>query len=149
MIFVPAGMFRKDTFLSEIFDAAADRNLFEYLIRILVLVRRSFNDTQENRYFFEKEFSIVFYKLFKRLKDIFSEKNIKPTPTVIKRVLKYYSRFERIPFSGEPLEGLQMMGLLETRNLDFDNVILLCSNEGQLPSSGSPNSFIPFKRRRT
>jgi len=41
-----------------------------------------------------------------------------------------------------------MMGLLETRNLDFDNVILLCSNEGQLPSSGSPNSFIPFNIRK-
>ncbi len=50
----------------------------------------------------------------------------------------------RIPFSGEPLEGLQVMGLLETRNLDFKNLIIFPVNETKLPKGKTQNSFIPF-----
>ena len=53
-----------------------------------------------------------------------------------------------LPFHGEPVVGLQVMGLLETRNLDFKNLILLSANEGNLPRSGSDNSFIPHNLRR-
>lgn len=48
-----------------------------------------------------------------------------------------------VPFTGEPLAGLQIMGLLETRNLDFKNVIMLSVNEGIIPGNKSQNSFIP------
>ena len=51
---------------------------------------------------------------------------------------------EKIPFSGDPLEGLQIMGLLETRLLDFDNVVITNLNEGILPSGKSFSSWIPF-----
>ncbi|MDR2205182.1 MAG: PD-(D/E)XK nuclease family protein [Flavobacteriaceae bacterium] len=55
---------------------------------------------------------------------------------------------ENIDFQGEPLEGLQVMGLLETRLLDFKNVIILSVNEGKLPPSNSQNSYIPFNVRK-
>ncbi|MBL7995602.1 PD-(D/E)XK nuclease family protein, partial [bacterium] len=51
---------------------------------------------------------------------------------------------ERIPFSGEPLKGLQVMGMLETRTLDFENVIMLSVNENILPASKNQQSMIPF-----
>jgi hypothetical protein len=51
---------------------------------------------------------------------------------------------DRIDFQGEPLEGLQIMGMLESRNLDFETVIITSVNEGILPSGKSNNSFIPF-----
>ncbi|MBL0104459.1 MAG: PD-(D/E)XK nuclease family protein [Bacteroidetes bacterium] len=54
----------------------------------------------------------------------------------------------RIPFSGEPLKGLQVMGFLETRVLDFENVILLSVNEDVLPAGGNSPSFIPFNIRK-
>jgi RecB family exonuclease len=54
----------------------------------------------------------------------------------------------RIPFSGEPIAGLQIMGFLETRALDFENVILLNVNEGILPAEGQQHSFIPFSLRK-
>lgn len=54
----------------------------------------------------------------------------------------------RIPFSGEPVSGLQVMGFLETRALDFENVILLNVNEGVLPADGQQHSFIPFALRK-
>ncbi|MCT4623784.1 MAG: PD-(D/E)XK nuclease family protein, partial [Schleiferiaceae bacterium] len=55
---------------------------------------------------------------------------------------------EQISFYGEPLQGLQVMGILETRTLDFDTVIMTSLNEGVLPSGKSNNSFIPFDVRR-
>ncbi len=54
----------------------------------------------------------------------------------------------RVPFYGEPLKGVQIMGMLETRMLDFENVILLTVNEDTLPSAKSNKSFIPFDIRR-
>lgn len=53
-----------------------------------------------------------------------------------------------IPFHGEPVVGMQIMGLLETRNLDFKNIIFLSANEGNLPKSSSETSFIPYNLRR-
>lgn len=53
-----------------------------------------------------------------------------------------------MPFHGEPVVGLQIMGLLETRNLDFKNIIILAANEGNLPKSSNDNSYIPYNLRR-
>jgi len=53
----------------------------------------------------------------------------------------------RVPFTGEPLCGLQLMGLLESRNLDFKNIIMLGVNEGIMPASKTNNSFIPLDIR--
>lgn len=53
-----------------------------------------------------------------------------------------------VPFTGEQAEGLQVMGFLETRNLDFSNVILLSANESILPKSASESSFIPYSLRK-
>ena len=53
-----------------------------------------------------------------------------------------------IPFHGEPAIGLQVMGVLETRNLDFKNVVMLSLNEGQLPKGNSDSSFIPYNLRK-
>ena len=54
---------------------------------------------------------------------------------------------QSVPFSGEPLSGIQIMGILETRALDFKNLIILSVNEGVLPSVSSGSSFIPFSLR--
>jgi CRISPR/Cas system-associated exonuclease Cas4 (RecB family) len=66
--------------------------------------------------------------------------NLKTLNSLFRQLLKQAG----FPFIGEPLEGLQIMGLLETRNLDFKNIILLSVNENILPKSKSTNSFIPL-----
>ena len=64
------------------------------------------------------------------------------------RLLKRVTDTITIPFHGEPLSGLQIMGVLETRALDFDRLIILSMNEGIFPLKKAANSFIPYNLRR-
>lgn len=64
------------------------------------------------------------------------------------RLLKQALRSIRIPFEGEPLKGLQVMGFLETRGLDFDRVFILGANEGSLPDTSTGSSFVPYLLRK-
>ena len=63
------------------------------------------------------------------------------------RILDKLLRIQSVPFSGEPLSGIQIMGILETRALDFRNLIILSVNDGILPSVSAGSSFIPFSLR--
>ncbi|MCU0363387.1 MAG: PD-(D/E)XK nuclease family protein [Bacteroidales bacterium] len=63
------------------------------------------------------------------------------------RILERLLRLQSVPFSGEPLSGLQIMGILETRALDFKNLVFLSVNEGILPAVSAGSSFIPFTIR--
>lgn len=53
-----------------------------------------------------------------------------------------------IPFHGEPVQGIQIMGILETRNIDFDHVLILSCNEGNMPKGINDSSFIPYSIRK-
>lgn len=68
--------------------------------------------------------------------------------TTLCRLLRQVLRQDSIPFHGEPAAGLQVMGVLETRCLDFENVLMLSVNEGNLPAATNDNSFIPYVLRR-
>ncbi len=63
------------------------------------------------------------------------------------RILEKILRNQSVPFSGEPLSGIQILGILETRALDFENIIMLSVNEGILPAVTTASSFIPFSIR--
>ncbi len=63
------------------------------------------------------------------------------------RILDRILKSQSVPFSGEPLAGVQVMGILETRALDFKNLIILSVNEGVLPAVSAASSFIPFSLR--
>lgn len=66
----------------------------------------------------------------------------------LEKVYLRIAQRHQIPLIGEPLSGLQMMGMLETRNLDFRRVVLLSVGEGTLPASRSASSLIPFQLKR-
>jgi ATP-dependent helicase/nuclease subunit B len=83
-----------------------------------------------------------------RLHDTFGKHvGIEETSFVIYLVQKALKAIA-VPLSGDPLNGIQVMGLLETRNLNFDNVVILGFNEGIIPKSSIGNSFIPDSLRR-
>jgi len=96
----------------------------------------------------DKEYLYRFSLLFNQLKEELSASN---PVSDFKTLYVLYNRLlqnETISFVGEPLEGLQIVGLLETRLLDFKNVIVLSANDGILPPGRIENSYIPYDIRR-
>ncbi len=77
-----------------------------------------------------------------------SESGIEVSPVVFSGFIKQQLSLTKIPFSGEPLSGLQIMGLLETRCLDFENVIIVSVQENTLPKNYREQSLIPYNLRK-
>lgn len=96
----------------------------------------------------EKEFVYQLYLKNNQLYDQLANHEIELQLSTYFRLLKKITQGLRIPFEGEPVEGLQIMGFLETRNLDFEHVIILSVNEGVLPISNQSPSFMPYGLRR-
>jgi hypothetical protein len=92
----------------------------------------------------ELEYLYRFNVLFNKLKDLNSTHCYLNSIAALHGIYKELLSSETLDFKGEPLEGLQVMGMLESRVLDFDTVIISSVNEGILPSGKSNNSFIPF-----
>ena len=96
----------------------------------------------------ENEYLHVFTKYFNRLQSLIQTHDYLDSLITLKSLYKQIIGSASVPFIGEPLQGLQIMGVLETRTLDFENIILLGVNEGVLPSGKSANSFIPNDLKR-
>lgn len=89
------------------------------------------------------------YTLISRLQSLAEEGALQNIRTdTLKRLMNRLLTSANIPFHGEPAIGLQVMGVLETRNLDFRNLVMLSVNEGQLPKAGGESSFIPYNLRK-
>ncbi|WP_299062948.1 PD-(D/E)XK nuclease family protein [uncultured Polaribacter sp.] len=111
-----------------------------FLDNILKLIDLLKEDVTE----LEKEYLFRFYTTFTQLKTLQNEFKYFPDLKTLSLFFKQLIGSESLSFQGEPLRGLQLMGMLETRVLDFDNIILVSTNEGVLPASSQQNSFIPF-----
>jgi len=105
-------------------------------------------DAQVREAHLETEYIFQFFTLFNRFKDILNQFKEPLTLRGFADILREAIRKGRIPFEGEPLIGLQLMGILESRTLDFEHVYLLGANEGSLPDTSSGNSFIPYHLRK-
>lgn len=91
----------------------------------------------------EVEFLFHIYKRCNQMQKLRSKFSFLSGVDNTEALLMHLLRNESLPFIGEPLSGLQIMGVLETRTLDFENIIVLSVNEGILPSGKTQNSFIP------
>lgn len=96
----------------------------------------------------EQEFIFHYFATVNRMKEVMREVKIEMRLDTYFRLLKRMTDLITIPFEGEPLSGLQVMGVLETRALDFDRLIILSMNEGIFPLKKAANSFIPYNLRR-
>ncbi len=88
------------------------------------------------------------FTMVNRFHALLESKDLEVQPATFHRLLVRVMSTASIPFHGEPAIGMQVMGVLETRNLDFRHVILLSVNEGQLPKAGGDASFIPYNLRK-
>ena len=111
------------------------------LLALIDLVKDKFEKGLPQQYLYV--FSHILYGTLNKLK----ESDIDTNPQSFLKLMKRILASTKVPFYGEPLKGLQIMGMLETRALDFDTVFLLSANDDILPGSNRGNSFIPFDVR--
>ncbi len=88
------------------------------------------------------------YTTINRLKEILNENILNIKGITLQTLLLQVLRSQTIPFKGEPATGLQIMGMLETRNLDFDEILMLGVNEGNVPRKTTDHSFLPYDLRK-
>ncbi len=121
--------------LFKTFDSVS--NFIERILDLINLLKEDVNDL-------EKEYLFRFYTVFTQLKTLQNEFEYFTDLKTLSLFFRQLIGSESLSFQGEPLKGLQLMGMLETRVLDFENIILASANEGVLPASSQQNSFIPF-----
>jgi hypothetical protein len=147
-IYVEAGDLDQNELFLQVFRKLRNpEDIAAYLLAILESITRSDEEDTNAVPALELEFIFRIYTRIKRLKDVISRLNLTFTlPTFLRLFHKILQRTS-IPFSGEPLSGIQVMGVLETRVLDFDRIIILSMNEGAFPKNSASMSFIPHNLR--
>ena len=115
---------------------------------ILSMLKTVGKRTQETDDHLMKEAIYRMYTLFNRLHELIVSGDLSVDLITLLRLITQLVQSTSIPFHGEPAIGLQVMGVLETRNIDFDNVLLLSCNEGNMPKGVNDASFIPYAIRK-
>ncbi|MDR2886804.1 MAG: PD-(D/E)XK nuclease family protein [Bacteroidales bacterium] len=151
MASVPETFFAGSSGLNTIFSRPQGAAQYSsYIISVLSAVASGHADDSEDL-FRRRLLNEQFYRIaltVNRLGDIVSAGDIEFSGATYMRLLERMLSIQTIPFYGEPLSGVQIMGILETRALDFKNIIILSVNEGIMPSVSSPaSSCIPFSLR--
>ena len=129
--------------LTQAIFSSSEEKISHYLLHILQLLLQIHSSLDA----IEKEFVFSIYTQIQNLQNSFEEEEIEPENKLYLQIIRKVMNHLSIPFSGEPLKGLQVMGLMETRMLDFKNLIILSANEGILPKTTPPSSFIPYSLR--
>ncbi|GAB2468680.1 hypothetical protein GCM10011375_29910 [Hymenobacter qilianensis] len=108
---------------------------------LIDLLKKAYQDQHSAM---EAEYLYLFFTLVKRLDSVFDCREQRLSVRSFRRFLYEQMARTRLPFSGEPIADVQVMGLLETRALDFDHVIILSCNENVLPAPKRSNSLFPY-----
>lgn len=113
---------------------------------LLYLRNKLNNDNEEEK--LTKAFVFSIFTVINKLKSYYAQHlHIDQIPTLF-AIYKQIIDLAEVSFEGEPLNGLQIMGVLESRVLDFETVIVTSMNEGKFPAGKSMNSFIPYDVKR-
>lgn len=117
--------------------------VLENISALLVVIKENFsNDNEEEK--IAKAFVYAIFKVINKLTNYYlHHKHIDNIDTLY-AIYKQVIDVAEVSFEGEPLRGLQIMGVLESRVLDFETVIVTSMNEGKFPAGKSQNSFIPY-----
>lgn len=138
LVYIPLEQLSGDDLLKTIFYHCRDsEEAGNWLEKILNLIQEHLNGI-------DREAAYHYLKAVRRLSDLgLPTMEIRTYFRLLRQIVSLLS----VPFRGEPLQGIQIMGPLETRTLDFKNVIILSCNEGIFPSGNVSNSFIPYNLR--
>ncbi len=131
--------------LNSIFRPLKEKETFAAYLKQIV---DTLAEETVERFGLEREFLYHFKQMLFRLDEILSKQIIQVELKTFKSLFRKAARSVKIPFSGEPVEGLQVMGVLETRSLDFKHVFMLNMNEDIFPATQRQGSFIPYRIRK-
>lgn len=138
-----------DEFTSLIFTNLPDKvpQINKWLLEVINFIFDKFFEIPDSEIELQFIFKIqstlnLFFSLLKEFEDIFTDKR------EYFKLLLSYLRNQTIAFEGQPIEGVQVMGFIETRCIDFDRIIMLSVNEGVFPKTGSAQSIIPYNLRK-
>ncbi|QYJ68858.1 PD-(D/E)XK nuclease family protein [Flavobacterium litorale] len=122
-------------------------NVLQRLSDTLVLLKSFLgNDNEQDK--IAKAFLYSIFKVINKLINYYEQHPQMSNLAILQSVYKQVVDLAEVSFEGEPLSGLQLMGVLESRVLDFDNVIITSMNEGKFPAGKTQNSFIPYDVKR-
>lgn len=149
-VYINVSELKINPFVSRMFSSPESWNeILDYFLEILKELALKFNPAEDEQHKLESEYIYQAYLAIQRLKESLQLLNIQDFPVKIMfRLLDQALKRISIPFEGEPLTGLQIMGLLETRCLDFENMVLFSANEGFLPRIAAGHSFVPYHLRK-
>lgn len=149
------GELGKDEFLTQLFTPLSGNlnlciRLSETLQQVASIYQANTSGTEDTDAFNQlyRESLFKAYTTINRFRTLIEEDELTVQSETFRRLLVKVLSATNIPFHGEPAIGMQVMGVLETRNLDFRHLVLLSVNEGQLPKSGGDSSFIPYNLRK-
>lgn len=117
----------------------------QWIIDILKVIASNAGESDDPLF---KEALFRTYTLMNRLAGLMTSGDLAIDLITLQRLIGQLMKSTSIPFHGEPVVGVQVMGVLETRNLDFDHVLILSANEGNMPKGVNDTSFIPYSIRK-
>ena len=121
-------------------------NAIDNCIKVIHRIKEYFDNNRDKQKI-TFEYLYHFNKLFNKLKLLQSKYEHISSVGILHSLYREIIKNEKVPFSGEPLKGLQIMGILESRAIDFETVIISSLNEGILPMGNKSSTFIPFDVR--
>ena len=149
-VYIDASDLNFNLFVKKIFSCPESLiDMLDYFLEVIKELSFKFDITENEQVKIEAEYIFQAFIAIQRLKETLLEINVSDFPVkILYRLLDQSLRRISIPFEGEPLTGLQVMGLLETRCLDFENLVLFSANEGVLPRIAVGHSFVPYHLRK-
>lgn len=119
--------------------------LADWIVRIIKHIAANANENADPLF---QESLFRAYTLMNRLSGLINSGDLTVDVITFQRLMNQLVKSISIPFHGEPIVGTQIMGVLETRNLDFDHLLILSANEGNMPKGVNDTSFIPYSIRK-
>ncbi len=147
-IFIPVSYFKSHRVLEELFDITPFVHPQKVIEKVLWLIHQLANETHFKKNDLEMEYLFRFSTLWENLSTVLKKFDFIHSLTALQQLYQQVLFYETLSFYGDPLQGLQLMGMLETRLLDFRNIIITSVNEGILPKGKTQDSFIPFEVRK-
>lgn len=143
---------KRGEFLSKMFTPVASlTQLCNYITELLKEAAAIYRTEETEKDVFNQLYRESLFKCYticNRMLNLVSSGELVVRTDTFKRLIHRLLASTNIPFHGEPAIGMQIMGVLETRNLDFKNLVIMSLNEGLLPKSGGDSSFVPYSLRK-